>query len=127
MIDREDIMGLNSRSIPYFDWINYRINTPISNNTQNTQYVKQVLSQSEYQKYSNRVEQGPDFDLRRYNSSIRNQDPHCYGVEKMFGDQEWTNQSLKYLNSGLYVEFLKPDIPGTCENYRNEGCVKCRK
>lgn len=120
-------MGLNSKSIPYFDWMDYRINNPVSNNTQNTQYVKQVLSQQEYQKYSNRVDNGPDFDLRKYNSDRFNQVPHCYGVEKMFGYQEWTYQSARYIDSGLYVEYAKPDIPGLCEDITNEGCIKCHK
>lgn len=119
-------MGLNTKSIPYFDWINYRVNTPVSNNTQNTQYVKQVLSQQQYQKYDNRVDNGPDYDLRRYNSGRKAQIPHCYGVEKMFGYQEWTDQSSKYLESGLSIEFLGSDIPGICEDYQNEGCIKCR-
>lgn len=120
-------MGLNTKSIPYFDWIDYRIQNPVSNNTQNTQYVKQVLSQTEYQKYSNRVDNGPNYDLRRYNASRVNQDPHCYGPERMFGYQEWTDQSARYLDSGLFVQFIKPDIPGLCDEYVNEGCIKCRQ
>lgn len=119
-------MGLNSKNVPYFDWINYRNSTPVSNNTQNTQYVKQVLSQNEYQKYNYRVDNGPDYDRRRYISYLSQQDPHCYGVEKMFGYQQWTDRSFRYLNSGLNIEYIKPDIPGLCEDYKNEGCTKCR-
>lgn len=120
-------MGLNSNSIPYFDWINYRNRNTVSNNTQNIQYVKQVLSQDEYQKYSNRVDNGPDFDLRRYRSSRAQQEPHCYGVQKMFGYQQWVDQSALYLDSGLYVEYEGSDIPGACDNIDNIGCVKCQE
>lgn len=118
-------MGLNIKNAPYFEWEQFRSEN-IINSTQNTLYTKQVLNQNTYIKTSYRVDNGRDFDLRRYTSSLKKQDSHCYGPEKMFGHQEWTKKSVQYLNSGLYIEYLGPDIPGNCEQDSEKGCFKCQ-
>lgn len=76
---------------PYESWQELGANSDYrSTDTQMTSLVRQQLSQPEYLRNSNRVNPGPRRNHRANVADSKDQIPHPFGSEDMWGWQQWT-------------------------------------
>lgn len=101
------------RENPYNKWLLNRQNSDYRcTDTQVNSLVKQQLSQAEYLRTRNRVNQGPYRMKRAQLADSRPQIPHVFGPEDMWGWQPWTSVLSFTVKNGL-KEYISPiDIPG---------------
>jgi hypothetical protein len=108
-------MAVNNN--PYQAWENLKSNSDWrSTDTQITSLVRQQLSESRYQRTSNRVNPGPYRNLRAKVADSRAQLPHPLGAEDFWGWQEWTQTTSNLKQSDLADNLLEAknssEIPG---------------
>lgn len=104
---------------PYKEWQNLRNTSDYrSTDTQVTSIVRQQLSQSEYLRSSNRVNPGPNRNLRVKIAENSAQIPHVFGSEDMWGWQIWSSRKYQsnlasvVIAPGLLLEGLLEQVPG---------------
>jgi hypothetical protein len=103
---------------PYEQWESLKASADYrSTDTQITSLVRQQLSQPEYLRTSNRVNQGPYRNTRARVADANPQIPHPVGSEDMWGWQRWTQIDATQLQeSNLAEGLLKLDseasVPG---------------
>lgn len=112
---------------PYEKWQELKANSDYrSTDTQINSLVRQQLSQGEYLRNSNRVNPGPRRNYRADLADSRDQIPHPFGSEDMWGWQSWTQINPIDLPEpaeadGLLETIVDADIPG--KNYAPLGEV----
>lgn len=102
---------------PYKEWQSDRQNDDYRcTNTQITLLTRQQLSQPNYLRGSNRVNPGPNRNLRAKLADETPQLPHPWGSEDMWGWQKWTSISETIretpLANGLVEKLSETEIPG---------------
>jgi hypothetical protein len=124
---------------PYESWQKLRQNSDYrSTDTQVTSLVRQQLSQEEFLTRSNRVNPGPDRNLRASMASNSQQIPHVMAPEDMWGWQQWAhnnsaNTSQSNLATGLKEQSTAESVPGgSYTPYNRVGgatgfCSSCRR
>ena len=102
---------------PYREWQKGRQNADYRcTDTQITSLIRQQLSQSNYLRSSNRVNPGPNRNLRAKLADESAQLPHPLGSEDLWGWQEWTSISETIrqtpLAHGLVERLNSAETPG---------------
>ena len=102
---------------PYREWESLKSTSDYrSTDTQITSFVRQQLSEPRYLTSSNRVNPGPNRNLRTKIANSAQQKPHPVGSEDMWGWQRWTSISERTSETDLaenLVEGLNsPETPG---------------
>lgn len=105
---------------PYESWKGLKQNSDYrSTDTQLSSFTRQQLSQSNFLNSRNRVNYGPDHYHRAKLADSRDQIPHVFGSEDMWGWQRWTENiesvtiTESDLATNLIEEFTTDQIPGT--------------
>lgn len=102
---------------PFERWITVRENSDYrSKETQASSLTRQMLSQPEYLRNTNRVNPGPYRNLRARDADIAGQTPHITGNEDIWGWQRWTEGSeylaVSEVSSSLREPANPEEIPG---------------
>lgn len=114
---------------PYEKWKELRQNSDYrSTDTQLSAFVRQQLSELNFLNSRNRVNMGPGHYHRAKLADSRDQIPHVFGAEDMWGWQRWTEtiENITITDSDLATnlieEFTTDQIPGTSYYpYNNAG------